>query len=415
MKRLPKDSAATGPPGRPAGGSDLVLSERQAMVLRAVVAAYVAEAAPVGSRIVSHLLPVSLSSASIRATMAELMESGLLEQPHASSGRVPSELGLSLFVERLVELREPGAYQQRDFARALEDAESEGVAFHASQMLSEQTRQLGFVIPPRIDALVLQHVSLVRVASDRVLAVLVSTAGQTHRRVVVDESGATQRELDRMAHVLNDWAAGSTLPEARRRLQRELDRLRSRAGDALVRAVRLGLRAFDADAYPGAEASAAAPRSAPDLVIATRLALLDQPEFSDPRRVRALFEAIETRETLVDLLGRVLSSGSMSVVLGDQLDADGLEHCALVAAPVGGGAVPGGVIGVIGPSRMDYGQVMGWVDLCSRLLGQRLGVVASGTGAAPGSGSPTSPSSRVGGVSEVANRRVRSGLGKELR
>ena len=359
------------------------LSERQAMVLRAVVAAYVAEASPVGSRAVSHLLAVSLSSASIRATMVELMELGLLTQPHASSGRVPTNRGLELFARHLVEPLEPGAYQQRFLARVLDEAQSEGVAFRASQVLSESTRQLGFVVPPRIEAIVLRHVSLVRVASDRVLAVLLSASGQAHRRVVADDSGATQAELDRMAALLNEWAAGSTLPQARRTLERELERLRSRAGDVLMRAVRLGLRALDPEA-----AVDAAPIGA-DIVIATRLALLDQPEFGDPRRLRALFEAIETRETLSELLARVLTSADgVSVALGAELAAQGLEDCALVAAPIGPAAAAAGessvgAIGVIGPSRMDYGRVMGWVELCSRLVADRFCIPnpASRTGA----------------------------------
>jgi heat-inducible transcriptional repressor len=142
--------------------SELRLTERQGAVLRAVMAAYVGEAAPVGSRTVSHLLPVKLSSASIRNTMAELSVLGLIEKPHASSGRVPTECGLRFFLDELLDPAELALYQRCTLDRSFEGVEAEEVVHLASQLLSDHTRQLGFVVVPRLERVVLRHVTLVR-------------------------------------------------------------------------------------------------------------------------------------------------------------------------------------------------------------------------------------------------------------
>ncbi|MGI9590754.1 MAG: heat-inducible transcriptional repressor HrcA, partial [Myxococcota bacterium] len=192
-----------------------ILSERQGAVLRAVVASYVGEATLIGSRMISHLLPVPLSAASIRNTLAELSELGLVDKPHASSGRVPTASGLRRFVD---ELMPPGAvapFQQRELAIRLDRAEGEGVVSVASELLSEHTRQLGFVVAPRLEHLVLRHVSVVRLSRERLLVVLVAETGAAHRRVIEDSHDLSQVELDRIATLLNERVAGHTLAETR--------------------------------------------------------------------------------------------------------------------------------------------------------------------------------------------------------
>ena len=148
------------------------LSTRQASVLRAMVGAYVGEAAPIGSTTLANLLPVKISSASIRNTLAELTEMGLTEQPHKSAGRVPTERGLRLFVDRLLDPGSLGAYERHAIAVSMDEAREDSVVSVASQLLSECTHQLGFVVTPRLDCIVLKHVSLVRLSSERVLVVL---------------------------------------------------------------------------------------------------------------------------------------------------------------------------------------------------------------------------------------------------
>jgi heat-inducible transcriptional repressor len=332
-------------------------------VLRSLVAAYVGAAVPVGSATISDLLSVRLSAASVRNTLAELTALGLIQKPHASSGRVPTTDGIRLFIDRLLDPREVTQYERRSIDRSFDEVPADHTTTLASQVLSDHTHQLGFVVAPRIERIPLRQVSFVRLAVDRVLAVLVDTHGQAHQRVIEDPlqgMRVDQANLDRMSAALNERIAGLTLREARNLLQNEVRSLRDRAGHLLEQALQLGLLA--------AEAAMESP-DAGDLVIATRLALLEQPEFSDPGRVRELFAALEQGERLVDLLEGLLEGEDVLVALGDELDTHGLGGCALVAAAYGDSA---GFLGVIGPTRMDYGRIIPLVDYCSQMLTDKL-------------------------------------------
>jgi heat-inducible transcriptional repressor len=326
-----------------------------------MVAAYVGEAAPVGSRTLSYLLPVKLSSASIRNTMAELMELGLIETPHASAGRVPTARGLRVFVDRLLDPRRLGAYEKRDLAGSVGESEPDLALRTASRLLSEHTRQLGFVLAPRLDRLVLRHVSLVRLSSDRVLAVLVARTGVAHRRVLHDEHAGGQADLERLAAALNERIAGRTLGAVRAILAGEVRALRRGADRLLRQVVELGLRALESEE-----------REWGDLVLGTRLALLDQPEFHDPERIRQLFGVVEERETLLRVLDAMLAAPGVQVAFGEELGEPDLRRCALVVAPYGVRERPMGVLGVLGANRMDYARIIPLVDYVSQLLTEQL-------------------------------------------
>lgn len=354
-------STGTAPAGIAAGAAR-PLSERQAQVLRAAVTAYVGEAAPVGSATLSAVLPTKLSAASVRATLAELAELGLLQQPHTSAGRVPTERGLRVFIDSLLTPAAVAEYDRRTIDWSVEEAPADALAHVASQLLSERTRLLGFVVAPRVDRLTLRHVSLVRLSSERLLAVLVGRTGSAHRRVVAFDGDLDQAALDRIAALLNERVAGRTLREVRDLLRQEARGLRRRADRLLQVALDLGSRVLSADEE----------LERIDLVIATRLAMLDQPEFQDPRLLRDLFEALETKERLLEVLDQMIDREGVRVALGAELADPSLQHCALVATHYGDDGSPMGVLGVIGPSRMDYGRVIPLVDYLSRAVTDKL-------------------------------------------
>jgi len=340
------------------------LTDRQRMVLRAVVSAFLADAQPVGSKTLSHLLSVKLSSASIRNTMAELTALELIEKSHASSGRIPTEKGLRLFVDSLLSPSEElESYQRRALAHSFDEVAGEGVVQLASQILSSETRQLGFVVAPRLKRVVLRHVSFVRLSSEQVLVVLVSRDGQAHRLVIEDARSGDQADLEATARMLNERLLDRTLFELRDALEAELRTLRDRAGGALKRALSLGLRAIELseDATPG-------------LVIASHLALLGQPEFDDAERIRELFSAVEMNEHLVEMLDQILetSQRDVAVALGADFEEAALRRFALVASAYGDERSRLGVLGVIGPNRMDYARIIPLVSYCSQMVSEKL-------------------------------------------
>lgn len=343
------------------------LSERQAMVLRALVAAYVGQAGPVASQTLSLLMPKPLSSASIRNTLSELHEAGLIDKAHASAGRVPTERGLRVFIDHLLELADLGPHHQRLLDRALEGVDAAETPHHASHLLSEYTRQLGFVVAPRVEHQRLRSLHLVPVSTERVLVVLVTENGSVIERIIEDALPTPRRDLERIGNMLAERVKGRTLVGLRGHLEAERQSLRGEADDLLQRAWALGLRACKT-------------QSDEDLVIATRLALLDQPEFSDPGRIRGLFAALETNQRLLDLLRQIAQADSgetrvgLSMSLGTELGEPSLRDCVLMAVPYGMPTESGalGVLGVIGPQRMDYGRVIPLVSYCSELVTRKL-------------------------------------------
>jgi heat-inducible transcriptional repressor len=356
---------------------EAALSERAEMVLRALVAAYVGQAQPVASQALADLIPTRISSASVRNTLAELQEAGLVAKAHASSGRIPTERGLSLFIANLLELPELGPHHQRLLDRALEGVDAAQTPRQTSQILSDHTRQLGFVVAPRVERLRLRSVHLVPVSSDRVLAVLVAESGAVIQRILAQPEPLAQRELERVGALLAERVAGRTLISLRRLLESEQSRLRHEADDLMRRAWVLGLAACQGEVGDD------------DLVIATRLALLDQPEFADPERIRGLFSALETNQQLLALLRQIARTDrngtqvDLSISLGAELGEPSLRGCALIAVPYGltgtgrttdasGEEEALGVLGVIGPQRMDYGKVIPLVSYCSELMTRKL-------------------------------------------
>lgn len=355
------------------------LSERQAMVLRALVAAYIGQAGPVASTALSRLTSKALSPASIRNTLGELHEAGLIDKAHASAGRVPTAQGLRLYVDHLLDLGDLGPHQQRLLDRQLEGVEARETPRQASHLLSEHTRQLGFVVAPRFEHLRLRTLHLVPVAERRVLAVLVAENGGMVERVLDDVEPISTRELEKVREHLAERIEGRTLVGLRRLLEAERDRLQDEADDLMRRSWSLGLRACSASNASVEE----------DLVVATRLALLDQPEFSDPERIRGLFGALETNQRLLELLRRIARADSgergigLSISLGAELGEPSLKDCALIAVSYGSSGSAGGfedseehsalgVLGVIGPQRMDYGRVIPLVEYCSELVTRKL-------------------------------------------
>lgn len=338
---------------------DELLTPRQAMVLRAVVGAFVGEAGPIGSPTLVRLLPEPLSSASIRTTLLELTQCGLVRKPHRSAGSVPTEQGLRVFVDRLLDPQKLAEMERREIAVELDAETGDGVMHDASRMLSEHSHQLGFVLSPRLGRIVLRHLSLVRLSQERVLVVLITRTGVAHRRVVVDEDWGDQSELDRVATLLNERIAGRSLEEMRGALAEEAANLRRRAARLAERAVEIGAHALATLSEPEG-----------DLVVATRLALLDQPE-ADPALLRELLEAVESKRQLVALLDQVLDADGVRVSFGWESDRPGLERCAVVTAPYGAPGAPLGLVGVLGPNHMNYGRVIPLVDFLSHLVTEK--------------------------------------------
>jgi heat-inducible transcriptional repressor len=334
------------------------LPQRLSEVLLAVLRSYVESGHPIGSRDACAHSGLSVSPATVRGAMGELMELGLLEQPHTSAGRVPTDAAFRLWVDQLLHDPHAGGVP-RELARGLRDPVGalDESSRRAAEVLTQVTGQLGFCLAVESERARLTALRLVRVSADRVMALLVSE-GDVVRTRLLDERDFDQRKLDRMSSALSGLVAGLTLEEARGRLSAEIDGDRAQRDALWARLVALGRLGLDVELEA-------------ELYVGDRTRMLGQPEFEDSQRLRELVRALDEKQRMLALLDNVLTAGSLRVVIGDELGDPGVARCAVVAEPVGGASHRVGA-GVIGPVRMRYDRVIPVVRYVSGRLGSAL-------------------------------------------
>lgn len=327
------------------------MTPRMRQVLLSVVREYIDTARPVASR--STAAQLDVSSATVRSAMSELEARELLSHPHTSAGRVPTERAFRLYAAHLIERIESLHSPDAELASS---GDVEALLRGAAHALSHATGQLGFFVGRAAEQLVLARIRFVRVSSESVMAVLVSTSGAVQTRVFA-ERGSPERTLETASQRLSELVHGLTLREARTRLasaiQSDLER-----SDALWRRVFvLGRASLEG-------------RGETEVFMGDSQVLLDQPEFEDIAQLRQVHAALAEKERLLHLLERTLAADVIGVAMGDELRALGVERCALVSTGLGGAA---GGLGVIGPLRMRYDRVIPAVREVSRRVNDYFG------------------------------------------
>lgn len=320
------------------------MTQRMRAILFSVVEEYIETAQPVASRSTARRSGLDLSAATVRSEMGELVELDLLAQAHVSAGRVPTALAFRLYVDHIMRRGQSPAELSPEDARDLGGAGGEltDLMRRAADLLSRSTGQVGFFVGLPAERMVLEHVHFLRVASDRVMALLVTRMGVVQSRAF-EEAELGQPELERISARLSELVQGLTLGEARARLAEAVEQQRVHRDEAWRKAVALGCAGL-------------ALAEEAELYVSDRNCLLTHPEFSDVQRLREILAALEEKERMLRLLDRVLGA-EVSVALGSELDDPGVCECALVTAPLGDPPGLGG-LGVIGPVRMRYDRVI---------------------------------------------------------
>ena len=337
------------------------LDSRARDIFRRIVETYLETGEPVGSRTISRG-GVHLSPASIRNTMQDLTELGLLGAPHISAGRLPTHAGLRLFVDGLLEVgdisdEDRQTIEARLFAkgRGFDDAMNE-----ASAILSGLAGGAGVVVAPVRDAGV-KHVEFVTLGMDQALAVMVFEDGTVENRLMRRPPGITPSALAEASNFLNGRLRGKTLAEAKTDIAAELDRARRELDAAAAGLIEDGLAAWS-----GGEGVSRA------LIVRGRANLLGDPTIAaDLERVRMLFDDLEQKEQLIGLLDDVRTAEGVRIFIGAETRLFSLSGSALIAAPyMSGRQRVLGAIGVIGPARLNYARVIPLVDYTARTLGR---------------------------------------------
>jgi heat-inducible transcriptional repressor len=341
------------------------LNERSREIFKQIVESYLATGDPVGSRNISRIIPMTLSPASVRNVMADLEHAGLIYAPHTSAGRLPTELGLRFFVDALLEIGDLPAEERARVEAQMRAAATghtlETALAEASALLSGVSRGAGVVVTTKSNAR-LRHVEFVRLDPARALVVLVSEDGSVENRLLDLPPGLPAAALTEAANFLNARIQGRTLTElateiaARRaEMERELDELTARLVEA-------GL------------ATTVGSADERHLIVRGQANLLEDLRAGDDlERIRLLFADLETQKDVIELLTRAEGGEGVRIFIGSENKLFSLSGSSLIAAPFRDGAQKiVGVVGVIGPTRLNYARIVPMVDYTAKVVSRIL-------------------------------------------
>lgn len=341
------------------------LDPRARDVLATVVDVYIRSAAPVSSRQLSRSGGFGLSSASLRSLMADLEDLGFLTHPHVSAGRVPTDLGYRTFVRELMTTRQPSEEERARIAVELdgESVETDRFLQNASRVLSRLTGEVGIAVAPDAARFVLEAVHFTRVGERKVLVVQVSDAGLVESRLVETREDFSSEELEAASRRLTEDYRGRSLSEARALVLAALQEEKVRFDAAFASALSLAREAFAAS--PGGEGGT--------VFVQGTETILGKPEFQgDLEAVRRMFHALDEKVRLLTLLTECLERPGTTLVIGSESALTDEVQGSLVVTAWGAGDRVLGVVGVLGPRRMEYGRVVPLVEELGRSVGRRL-------------------------------------------
>ena len=336
------------------------LNARARDIFRLVVEGYLTSGQPVGSKTLAGPGGVNLSPASIRSVLQELEMLGLLAAPHTSAGRMPTDQGLRLFVDGMMQVAEPTAEERAAIESRLgQPGPIEAALTATSAILSELSAAAGVVMVPRREPR-LQHLQLVPLAPGRALAVLVGADGAVENRVVELPVGLAPGALEQTSNYISAHLAGRTLAEAARTMRADIAAGKTALDAASRDLVERGLAVWSEDAA-----------QRPVLIVRGQANLLDEVALTDIERVRQLLDDLENRQSVADLLDAAREAEATRIFIGAENRLFALSGSSVIASPYRDreGRVVG-VVGVIGPTRLNYARLVPMVDFTAQSLGK---------------------------------------------
>lgn len=340
--------------------TDHELDPRARHLLRALIARYVADGQPVGSRTLAKSSGLEVSAATIRNIMSDLEQSGLVSAPHTSAGRVPTAQGYRVFVDSMLELEPLDAAAMDSLRQQLpSDAAVPDLLKNASALLSEMTRFVGVVSVPKREEIPVRHIDFVALDASQLLLILVFSDGQVQNRIIRTERPYAAGELERVANYLNQRFAGMRMDDIRQRLLREMRDDSARLNKLLHSAVEMASHAFEA------------PQPS-DMLVAGQANLMGVQELGDVERLRDLFDAFQRKRDLLYLLDRCARADGVRLFIGEESGFAALQGCSLVTASYGVDGHALGVLGVIGPTRMAYERIIPVVQAAADMVSNAL-------------------------------------------
>lgn len=340
-----------------------VLNSRSQEIFRRLVERYLDTGLPVGSRDLSRLLQTELSPASVRNVMADLEDLGLIAAPHTSAGRQPTQQGLRFFVDSMLEVGAVNESEKRSIAQHIEGhagrRQVDDLLTEASSLLSGLSQGAGLVIATKAD-MVMRHVEFVRLDSSRAMAILVGDDGQVENRILELPPGFTAAALQQASNYLANYVVGRTLAEARKALDDRRAEQRAELDELTQKLVDDGIATLVQDS----------PSTAPRVIVRGRANLLNDAMASDElERMRQLFDELESKEGLLELLGDAEKAQGVRIFIGSENKLFSLSGSSVILSPYkDANDKVVGVLGVIGPTRLNYARIVPVVDYTANVL-----------------------------------------------
>ncbi|PIE35061.1 heat-inducible transcription repressor HrcA [candidate division KSB3 bacterium] len=348
-----------------------MLDDRQSKILIAVVCDYITTADPVGSRTIARKYGFGLSPATIRNIMADLEDMGFLTQPHTSAGRVPTDRGFRFYVDRLdlfqKSLEELTSSQIEGVLHS--ETELGNLIKKATDLLSQLSNQAGLVLGPNLKNTICRHIDFIKLNNSQVLVIFIAESGLVHKRVIVLEEEISQDVFDKMSKLITTELMGLSLAKIRAKLVGMMENEKSQFDHLYAQAIKLSQQFFDDEDQDESE-----------LYVGGTFNMISQPEFMDVEKMRHLFKAFEEKRLLIHILDECLGEDpdGTRVIIGEENLVDDMQDLSFVLSSYKYGDRSLGVIGIIGPKRMNYTQVIPIVEYTantvSRLLTERIEV-----------------------------------------
>lgn len=338
------------------------LNPRAQILLKALVDIYITEGQPVGSKKLAQTTGLDVSTATIRNVMSQLDKLGLVHAPHTSAGRVPTEQGFRFFIDSLMEMKPiTGGIIELINSELNANHSTDRLIETASNLLSDFTKMAGIVTMPKRSQLTLRQIEFLPLPGKRILAILVINDKEVENRVIQADREYSQDELQQVSNIINSQYGGKDIFNIRTSLVETLHRASSDIDQQMKAAADIADKALQDNS-----------QSKSDYVIQGKTNLVNFSELEETGKLQQMFQVFNNTRDMINIMDRCINAEGIKVYVGRESGIEGLGNCSLITSPYHADGEALGVLGVIGPTRMNYKDVIPVVEITAKLLGQAL-------------------------------------------
>ncbi len=333
------------------------LNERSQNILEAIVEDYISSAEPVGSRAITRRHGFNLSPATVRNVMADLEEMGFLCSPHTSAGRIPTAQGFQYYIDTLLQVRDLTQQEKSRLRKNyhFQNMKLEDIMQEVGRVMSGLSKYTGLVMAPKFSTTVFRQIEFVKLSKGRLLVIYVSESGLVQNKVIEADPDLDTRQLEQISNFLNKELTGLSIQEVRKKLNEQLREERILYDQLRKQALSLSCAALQEEVEN-------------QIYVSGTSLMLEQPEFSSPQQMKRLIQTLESKKLLIELLDRSQSAQGVQIFIGSESSCVDLDGCSLITSNFSNQKGAIGTLGVIGPVRMDYSQVIPIVDFTAQLV-----------------------------------------------